>query len=236
MKPETLARSPNLARRPFVNRRPVVRVSTLLWVVAGGLLLLNAVLWGTSVSDTSASREEAARLEAELDERAESLRQLDRELRGFALDQQNQQVRFLNHKIDQRTFPWSRLFDQLTEAMPAKVRLLRLSPVIEDDEGPGSDDEWSGWVELQISGAAAEGEALLEFVDALFAHPAFSSPTLASERRERGGELHFGLTVFYLPRRDQPEIQETAGPPGVDQSAPGETAEVVETASTGGGP
>ncbi len=52
---------------------------------------------------------------------------------------------------------------------------------------------------LTLHCEAKDDEALLRFVDNLFAHPAFSEPNLENEEREDSGLLRFDLTVQYQP-------------------------------------
>lgn len=222
----------NLARRPFVNTRPVVRLTVLLWGVGGLLLLANGVLyWGT----LSGMEEKSARLtkiRQQIQQEAERIAGLEEELARFDLEQLNQQVAFLNRKILERTFSWSLLFDRLAGVMPNDVRLTSLSPRPLDERRSRQrrgvlTSETDDKVILRMVGAAKGGEALLQFVDALFRHPSFESPNLGQEARDQQGVIRFNMEVVYHPMGGGSGGQETATTPSPkpepdDPGTPGE--------------
>ncbi len=89
-------------------------------------------------------------------------------------------------------------------------------------------------VRLQLPGFAKSDEALMEFVDALYANPSFQRPVLRNETRDsnRGGVV-FSIEVVYLTQwpgdpaaaaaADSPAIaQESAPPPDASAAPPGE--------------
>lgn len=212
----------NLARRPFTNSRPVVRAAALLWLLGLLLLLGNVALFWGYLSGSAEKREELARLEQQVERERQTIRTLESRIDGLDLEQQNRQVRYLNRKIAQRTFSWSLLFDRVAETLPDQVRLMRLAPTglaedsereaLRDDEEEGEDE-----VRLSISGVAKSDEALLQFVDNLFAHPAFDDPDPTRETREEDtNQVRFDLTVTYLPgdttARDIVVVEEAAPP------------------------
>ena len=88
------------------------------------------------------------------------------------------------------------------------------------------------WVQLQIAGQAESDEAILELVDALFGHPAFSGPNLRNEAQERG-LYRFNLAVRYLPDLDL----EAGVDPAVATAAIGAGVEPVgaDAVDAGGG-
>ena len=194
---------PNLARAPFVNERPVRRLAATLWVlfaIIGGLAAWQSVASRQSTGDRLA---ELLRLNTETAAARERSIALDRELRASDLPAQNERTAFLNRRLAERAFSWSRLLERVTEVMPRGVRLVRLSP-----EGFASEKRRAGTpartaattrVELRVSGEAEETEALLEFVDRLFQHPAFDQPNLSRESELKDTRIQFELAVAYLP-------------------------------------
>ena len=200
----------NLARRPFLNSRPVVRVSLLLWLLGLGLLLVNLVLFQGYLSSSADKREQIARGEQEVERQRQIAAQLQSRLDALDLESQNEQVDFLNKKIEERTFSWSLLLDRLAEVLPNDVRIERLSP--RTGEGAGQELTRSrpaatrsglqdGRIPLSIDAEARKDEALLQFVDNLFAHPAFADPNPMNEERleAEGNVLKFELQVQYIP-------------------------------------
>ncbi len=210
----------NLAARPFVNARPVARVTTLLAVLAAGVLIADAVLfWGYYRGRTD-QREQLRQLEADVATERREVAELARQIGAVRIDQQNRRAAYLNQKITQRTFAWGQLFDHLATILPNDVRLLSLKPepiaagprrgsaaatgrtaasrrtAADQSAAPAPTEER---VALAIEGASRRDEAILELLDTLFADPAFSSPNLAREAQQQG-EVRFSLTVIYHPQ------------------------------------
>lgn len=194
---------PNLAARPFVNRRPLVRVALLAWILGGLLAAFDGVAYWRYLTGEGRRQQQAIELEASRTEQQKRIDEAVDALVAKDLDWQADQVRFVNLKMDEQAFSWSRLFDQLAEVLPDGVRLSRLNPGVgrvdaERLASQGVGEVGSRRVTLTMNGSARDSEALYEFVDALFAHPAFQSPDLARET-ERGGEVEFSLSAYYLP-------------------------------------
>jgi Tfp pilus assembly protein PilN len=193
----------NLARRPFVNTRPVERVAAILWVLGVALLVGNLTLFMGYLSKSQDTRAKLAVRQRDIAAEQHAKTELQGRLGKLGLDQQNREVSFLNRKIDERTFSWSLLFDRMAEVLPDEVRLLQLTPtgMVQRDTGlRAAPSEFKPTqVVLTMHCEAKDDEALLRFVDNLFAHPAFSEPNLQSEERLDNGLLRFDLTVQYHP-------------------------------------
>ena len=162
-------------------------------------------------------------------------------LLSFDLSEQNTKVEFLNSTIAERTFPWSRLFDDLVEAMPREVRLTSLTPRSGDlqrrrdrrRQSRGRPD--GAWISLEIQGESSDDDAHWGFVERLFAHPAFVDPSLLSENRESPGLVSFELVARYRTRRPSPTAEDdhrpgTPGDSGAGPAAPETPAEVSKEA------
>jgi len=215
----------NLSRRPFLNTRPVVRTSLILWAL--GLLLLLG-----NVSRLLSFRESSADKRAQIDRGVEEImrqeqvaNRLQKQLEGFDLEQENRQVDFLNHKIQERTFSWSSLLDRIGERLPNDVRLNRLTPVTGEKtekelqrslarRGSGAVDQ----VPLLITGEARNSEALETFTERLY-QPPFDYPNPARQEVQDNGVIKFELSVQYRP-----------GPPaaGAPAGAPAGPAPKIE--------
>lgn len=208
----------NLARRPFGNTRPVARVALLLWIVGGLLLLGNVTLFYGYLSGSSEARAELAEKREAIEREQQRIGQLETRLAGLDLEEQNEQVEYLNQKIAERAFSWSLLFDRLAEVMPDDVRLTQLQPAaIAGDDRPGSRPSASGRsggsvrgrrpagssdrVPLSLRVEARSEEAVGQLVDSMFAHPAFDDPDFTRETRDEdaGDVVRFDLTVIYIP-------------------------------------
>lgn len=228
---------PNLARAPFVNERPVRRLAVTLW-------LLFAVVGGLAAWQSLASREATGsslatllRLTGETAAARERATTLERELRAADLVAQNERTQFLNRRLDERAFSWGNLLETLAAALPRGVRVVRLSPesFVQERRGKGAPVTTPATtrVELRLTGEAEDTEAMLEFVDRLFQHPAFEGPSLARESEKKDTRIQFELAVAYLPEvaaggtNHSSAMATTASTPGaplVSGSAPGAPA------------
>jgi Tfp pilus assembly protein PilN len=195
----------NLARRPFTNSRPVVRAAVALWILGILLLLGNVSLFWSYLSGSAEKRAELARMKTQVENASQQVSRLETRLAGSDLDQQNRKVRFLNRKIAERTFSWSLLFDRISEVLPNGVRVTRLAPsgLVDSKEQQREDivplRPRDNRVTLTINGESKSDEALLQFVDNLFAHPAFEEPDLSHDSREDESLLKFDVKALYLP-------------------------------------
>jgi hypothetical protein len=77
-------------------------------------------------------------------------------------------------------------------------------------------------VALELAGEAQSGEALLRFVDNLFAHSAFEDPDLAQEAVDEGELIEFTLRAQYLP-----EVAESAAAT-IEEESPAPAAAAVD--------
>jgi len=197
----------NLARRPFLNSRPVVRTSLLLWLLGLLLLIANVSVFRTYLSDSADKREQIARGEREIERQQQAVQQLQRRLDGIDLAQLNEEIDFLNQKIERRTFSWSLLLDRLAEVQPNDIRITRLTPQTDEKTERTSRNarqtpqarRRAGEVPLSITGESRSDGALSRFVDNLFAHPAFKYPNPLHEERQDDNLTRFELTVQYIP-------------------------------------
>ncbi len=208
----------NLARRPFINVRPVKRAAWLLWLVGGVLLVANSALYWRHFSGRSEQSSQLEDIDRRIEEERMTVTRLERELASIGLDWQNQQAVFLNSKIEERTFSWSGVFDRLAEVMPLEVQLRRVTPrIVEPAPRRRSVTRVRPIrverVHLVIAGSARSGEAVLEFVDALFAHPNFDDPNLSSEARQSAKLTDFSLTVVYVAGRSSDAATGAEGVP-----------------------
>jgi Tfp pilus assembly protein PilN len=197
----------NLASRPFVNRVPVRRIAITLWVLVGLLVLLDGIFYLDYFRGSGRqARERSLELQSEIRAETARLEAFDTELGRFDPEGQAEHVVFLNERIAERTFGWSRLFDRLVDVLPLRVRLTQLQPRREDGRNRKStvQDE----VLLNLNGLAESGEALYQFLDQLYAHPAFYDPELSNEY-QKDGTITFNLTVVYLPGAADPELAAT---------------------------
>lgn len=192
----------NLAGKPFVNRRPVQRISALAWIAGLALALLNGYLYWDYLSGQGAAESGLEEVVSQLEEETALLARASEQLAGLEADELNEKIEFVNLRIQQRTFSWSRLFDVLAATLPDDVRLSSLAPRFGRSSRPGarrSRTPPEEGVRLEIRGQAKTSQALLEFVDRLFAHPAFEDPDLHNEQaRADQNVIEYSISTVYL--------------------------------------
>jgi hypothetical protein len=221
----------NLASRPFLNSRPVVRVSLLLWLLGLGLLLANLSLFWSFTSSSTDKRVQIERGDEEIQRQQTADRQLQAILDSFNLEQDNERVEFLNQKIEERTFSWSRLLDQVAAALPNDVRLNRLSPLT----GEKAQQEFErqrvrrardtkGRIPMLITGQARSDDAYWRFVENLYRLPFAEPNPLRDEREDEGNLLKFEISVQYIPPPPSGAVIEEVPVPTVQEMAPGAAA------------
>ncbi len=214
----------NLARRPFRNRRPVSRAAVLLWLFGIALLVSNVLAYWRYREGSEQVRAALAEVRADRGREEKRLTDLEGELAGFDLERQNLQVNYLNQKIADRTFSWSRLLDQLSRLLPYDVRLTSLSPdgvvatKLNRPRGKQKLGVHGTDATIAIEGETRSDEALLRFIDNLYGDPAFAEPDLASESRNEDGTTRFVISVGYRPQLAA-SASPTAGTPSVERAA-----------------
>lgn len=240
----------NLAQRPFLNRRPLSRLAMLLWLLGALLLAFNLWLYWSHFSGSSLTGTKLAEINAELDQADAAYEQLEEQRQALQLRDQNRQVGFLNQLIAMRTFPWSKLFEDLEDVLPLDVRLRNVQPEVLRSEdldrllSTGSsnrrrsasssgrrrrveitDGASYGTVRLQIQGEAKSEEAMLDFWQTLFDSELFSGLELQRDSRQRDNRLAFTMGVNYLTEEPETPSDELSDAPDSAQAElePGST-------------
>jgi hypothetical protein len=180
----------NLATAPQANNRPFLAYSALLGTL--GVLAL-AVLSFAAYRSWRANRD----LHADTARWEESIRTNQREQRALAADFQGpaaQQVldrsAFLNSLIDERSFPWTKIFMDLEETLPPGVRVVSISPRLVN-----------GRAEVTLEVGATNDEGKIQFLQAIEKSKMFSGMVITSERRSdqpaAPDKIVLNLSVWY---------------------------------------
>lgn len=180
----------NLATAPLENHRRFLLGASFLGLLALGVM---AVLVVTTYRGWRANRDlriETSRLQSEL----QQFRTQRRELEDFFKLPETRQVMdragFLNALIEQRAFPWTRVFMDLERQLPIGVRVVSIAPRME-----------AGRVEVKLSVGASSDESKLKLLKALQGSPQFSRFQVTSEmrptRQEEGDRVMLDLIIWY---------------------------------------
>lgn len=151
----------NLSTRPFYNERAVHAAAALIALV---VLLITA--WQIS-RIVGLSREKTdlqtaiQRDRTEMDQRARDAAQIRRGLDQRELAVVSNAAKEANDLIDQRTFSWTQLFNQLESTLPDDVMLTSIHPEFKDNvttikvdlQGKRSEDIDTFWDRLEKTGS-----------------------------------------------------------------------------------
>jgi len=193
----------NLAARPYRDYRPVYAAVVVLSLLTAFLMLNNIETYYKYVHETKATRakisqvEEQNRLEAQREESAKN------RLEGLDLARLDSQTKFINAKLAERAFSWSRLLDELESILADDVRLLTVTPSFGED----------GTVQLSLNFQAKSADGMITTINRMNLDPQFSDAFPSSESRDDSGIFTFDLTAKYRPDADtgSVKVQKTAG-------------------------
>jgi type IV pilus assembly protein PilN len=167
----------NVATQPLESHRRFVAGATVLGVV--GLAAL--VLLSTSVFRTwrqnRGERATIARYQNQLVAMGGERRDLAAFFNSSKTKTVMDRAAFLNTLIDQRSFPWTKIFTDLEKVLPAGVRVVSIEPKMEN-----------GQVDVKLVVGAADDKSKIRFLEALQASPAFSQIRVNAETRATGDE------------------------------------------------
>jgi hypothetical protein len=180
----------NLSTSPQPNNRPFIAAVSLLGTI--GVLAL-AVLSFAAYRSWRANRElraDMARWEDSILVDQQRQRELAAEFRAPSAQQIFDRSAFLNSLIDERSFPWTKIFMDLEQTLPPGVRVVSISPKLVNGRAE---------VSLEIGSTTDEGK--IQFLEAIEKSKAFSGMQVDKERRSElptePDKILLTLTVWY---------------------------------------
>ena len=180
----------NLATSPQPNNRPFLAYSALLGIVGVIAFALLSVASYHSWRANRALHADMARWSDMIEQDQRRQQALAAEFRTPADQQILGRSAFLNSLIDERTFPWTKLFTDLEQTLPPGVRVVSISPKLEN-----------GRAEITLDVGSLTDEAKIQFLEAVEKSKTFSGLVVKSERRpnEAGSSDRtvMSLTVWY---------------------------------------
>ncbi|HXW55268.1 MAG TPA: hypothetical protein VEJ67_05945 [Candidatus Cybelea sp.] len=163
----------NLSTTPQENRRPFLAASALLGAIG---VIAFLVLFRAAYTSWESSRELHARV-AQLENRMARAGARQSELAAYFHTADAQRIldraNFLNSLIDERSFPWTKVFAALEETMPPGVRVVAISPTLV-----------RGRAQVDLTIGAADSVQEVRFLQAMGKSKAFSNVEITSERRD----------------------------------------------------
>jgi Tfp pilus assembly protein PilN len=178
----------NLSTSPRENKRPFLAGAGLL-----GTLGLIALLFLSHAAFTSwhASRDirlNLARLEQEIHDSELKQHELDGYFRSAQAQQVLDRAGFLNSLIDERSFPWTKVFMDLGETLPAGVRVVSISPRLSN-----------GRALIKFTVSALSDDSKVKFLQTLERSKDFADIQLQGEHRDQtSSEVLLDLTAWYV--------------------------------------
>jgi len=180
----------NLSTSPLVsNRRFIVASAAIgfLAVVAMIVLATHAYTVWRRDRDFRVQQQrlndQIARLQAHRDE-------LDAFFNRPETVRRRERAAYLNGLIEQRSFPWTKVFMDLEQSLPAGVHVVSIEPKLVGDD-----------VQLKLVVGASSDDAKLKFLRALESSPVFSRLQVLSESRPTHAEapdaVRVELTAWY---------------------------------------
>ena len=162
----------NLSTSPLESNRRFALSATVIGTIAIAALFFFSY---RTYSDWRSEKALRARQDS-LELQIAKLEQQRKDLSSFFENPQTvarrQRAAYLNSLIQQRAFPWIRIFMDLERILPEGVRVVSIEPKLSGDN-----------VQLTVLVGAASDESKLKFLKALESSPEFSHIELLSESR-----------------------------------------------------
>jgi Tfp pilus assembly protein PilN len=180
----------NLATAPQANNRPFVAGAVAIGLLA---LLALGLLSHAAYDSWRSSRElraDTGRWETEIKADREEQQRLADYFRTAQAQQVLDRSAFLNSLIDERSFPWTKIFMDLEETLPPGVRVVSISPRL-----------INGRAEVTLEVGAMTDEGKIQFLEAMEKSKVFSGMVVKDERRDdqptAPDKIVLNLSVWY---------------------------------------
>jgi len=191
----------NLASRPYRDYRPVYAVVVALSLATAFLMLNNVETYYRYIHETQATRAKIAQVEQQAAVEARSETAARQRLAGLDLKHLDEQTRFINSKLAERAFSWSRLLDELESILADDVRLVSVTPNF------GKSGEV---VDLAMDFRTKSSDGMITTINRMNADPQFRDAFPSNETQHDDGGFAFALSAKYIPENATP-LQRTRG-------------------------
>jgi hypothetical protein len=180
----------NLSTSPRQNKRPFLAGSVLIGTLGA---LAFVLLFHAAYRSWRSNRElrgEISRAESDIRTNRQKQTELETYFRTPQAVKVLDRASFLNSLIGQRSFPWTKIFMDLEQTLPPGVRVVNISPKLNN-----------GRAQVEITIGAATDEGKIKFLEALEHSKVFSEIQVKGERHvETGGaadKVVLDLTAWY---------------------------------------
>src|SRR6202042_958347 len=180
----------NLSTTPLENKRPFAAAASVLGAVGLLIFLLLAHAAYTSWRANRQLRAEISHWQTEI----RANRQRQAELEAYFQTPQAREVldraAFLNSLIGQRSFPWTKIFMDLERTLPPGVRVVNISPKLQN-----------GRAQVELTIGAESDESKIKFLQNLERSKVFSDIQVKDDRHSDqlsgGDKITVQLTAWY---------------------------------------
>lgn len=162
----------NLCTAPHENRRPFLAAATIVGVIGAIALIILFQAAYHSWQSNRADHAAIADYEHQIRESTARQAQLAAQFHAPAAQKILDRANFLNSLIDERSFPWTKIFATLEETLPDGVRVVNISPKLVN-----------GRAEVELSVGAVNDQQKIRFLQAMEKSKSFSNVEVISERR-----------------------------------------------------
>lgn len=171
----------NLATAPLENNRRFIAGSSVLGIIAIAAMVFLSM---HAIHARQANREMRTSIDQLQEQIGISLRQQESLRDAFKSPHAVEALKrskFLNGLIEARTFPWTKMFADLEQILPAGVRVISISPQMDSE----------GNVKVALSIGAVNDEQEVKFLNLIDASPVFSDVHVMQEshpQKEKASE------------------------------------------------
>jgi Tfp pilus assembly protein PilN len=180
----------NLATAPLENDKRFVFGAAIVATI--GVIALVGLSWKAyNVREANlARRAEVLALQNDVNALTERRKTLESFFNSPSILEVRDRSAYLNGLIQERSFPWTRIFMDFEGILPEGVRIVNINPKLV-----------AGHIELHMNAAAISDEAMLKFIDALEKSKSFShitpSAETSSQRPNDLDRVYLDLTAWY---------------------------------------
>jgi hypothetical protein len=180
----------NLSTSPQPNNRPFIAYSALVGVIGViALAILSIAAFGAWHSNRTL-HQDINRWTTSIENDQARQRALSAEFRTAGAQQVLGRSAFLNSLIDERSFPWTKVFMDLENTLPAGVRVVSIEPRLVN-----------GRAEVALEIGALNDQGKIAFLQSIEKSKAFSGLVVTSERHAEQpsmpDKIILNLTVWY---------------------------------------
>jgi Tfp pilus assembly protein PilN len=174
----------NLSTRPLENhRRFIAGAGLLAFVGLAALLILSQKVYATW-SANRAVRADISRIQREINQSEARQQQFARYFDTPDAKQVLDRSGFLNSLIEERSFPWPKIFEDLEQTLPSGVRIVNIAPRLQ-----------GGRAQVKLTIAAMDDESKVKFIRALEASKVFSDVHVRDEKYLEQTQGRGGVTI-----------------------------------------